>query len=249
MNIVLVPGYMLDDDLWADVAEDLAQVGSLSHADLSRDATIEGMAQRLLKDAPEQFVLIGFSMGGYVAREVVRLAPTRVMGLILIATSSRGDTEVQAQRKATVARTPSSSKFGGLSRGAIMSSLGSTHANELLIARIRAMSVRHGGDVFMRQSSLVRTGDTDQLGSIHCPTLVIAAADDRLRSLDEAAELHTGIPGSQLAVIPGTGHMIPLEIPGELLDVIRPWLSNLALAGATSSRPRGKPTSLRRIWS
>ena len=46
MNIVLVPGYMLDDDLWADVAEDLAQVGSLSHADLSRDATIEGMAQR-----------------------------------------------------------------------------------------------------------------------------------------------------------------------------------------------------------
>lgn len=233
MNIVLVPGYMLDEDLWADVAEDLAQVGGLSHADLSRDATIEDMALRLLARAPERFVLVGFSMGGYVAREAVRLAPTRVIGLILIATSSRGDTEVQAQRKATVARAPSSSKFGGLSRGAILSSLGSAHASEPLIARIRAMSVRLGGDVFRRQSSLVRPGDTDQLGSIGCPTLVIAAADDRLRNLDEAMELHTGIPGSRLAVIPGAGHMIPLEAPGELLDVIRPWLSNLPLAGAT----------------
>lgn len=233
MNIVLVPGYMLDEDLWADMAEDLAQVGSLSYADLSRDATIEDMALRLLARAPERFVLVGFSMGGYVAREVVRLAPTRVIGLILIATSSRGDTEVQAQRKATVARAPSSSKFGGLSRGAILSSLGAAHANELLVARVRAMSVRLGGDVFGRQSSLVRTGDADQLGSIGCPTLVIAAADDRLRSLDEAMELHTGIPGSKLAVIPGAGHMIPLEAPGQLLDVIRPWLSNLPLAGAT----------------
>ena len=227
MNIVLVPGYMLDDDLWADVAEALARVGGLSHADLSRDATIEEMASRLLEQAPEQFVLIGFSMGGYVAREVVRLAPTRVTGLILIATSSQGDTEVQAQRKATVARAPSSSKFGGLSRGAILSSLGPAHADEPLITRIRAMSVRLGGEVFRRQSSLVRTGDTDQLGSIGCPTLVVAAADDRLRSLDEAMELHAGIPGSTLAVIPNTGHMIPLEVPGELLDVILPWLSAL----------------------
>lgn len=227
MNIVLVPGYMLDDDLWADVAEALARVGSLSYADLSHDATIEEMASRLLEQAPERFVLIGFSMGGYVAREVVRRAPTRVMGLILIATSSQGDTEVQAQRKATVARAPSSSKFGGLSRGAILSSLGTAHADEPLIARIRAMSVRLGGDVFRRQSSLVRTGDTDRLGSIGCPTLVVAAADDRLRSLDEAMELHAGIPGSTLAVIPNSGHMIPLEVPGELLDVILPWLNAL----------------------
>lgn len=233
MNIVLVPGYMLDDDLWTDVAEALAEVGSISHADLSRDATIEGMAQRLLEEAPEAFVLVGFSMGGYVAREVIRLAPTRVAGLILIATSSRGDTEIQAQRKATVARTPSLSKFGGLSRGAILSSLGSAHANEPLIARIRAMSVRLGGDVFQRQSSLVRVGDADQLGAIGCPTLIIAAADDRLRSLDEAAELHAGIPGSALAVIPNSGHMIPLEVPTQLLEVVLPWLSALPSAGAS----------------
>ena len=57
--------------------------------------------------------------------------------------------------------------------------------------------------------------------------MVVAAADDRLRSLDEAMELHAGIPGSTLAVIPNTWHMIPLEVPGELLDVILPWLSAL----------------------
>ena len=43
------------------------------------------MAQRALADAPPSFVMVGFSMGGYVAREIVRAAPDRVSGLVLIA--------------------------------------------------------------------------------------------------------------------------------------------------------------------
>jgi pimeloyl-ACP methyl ester carboxylesterase len=224
VNIVLAPGYMLDRDLWADVENSLSAVGSLTHADLSRDGSIEAMASRLLDDAPAQFLLIGFSMGGYVAREAARRAPRRVRAMVLIATSSRGDTEIQARRKATVAGASNVSKFTGLSRSAILSSLAPDHADDAMIARIRAMGDRLGGDVFERQSRLVRASDRDRLAEIECPTLVIAATEDRLRSLDEARELHSGIPRSALVTIAGSGHMIPLEAPAALSDVIVAWL-------------------------
>jgi pimeloyl-ACP methyl ester carboxylesterase len=70
--------------------------------------------------------------------------------------------------------------------------------NEALIERVRAMGTRLGGDVFRRQSMLERPGDLDRLSEIRCPTLVVAASQDQLRSLEEARELQAGIPGATL---------------------------------------------------
>lgn len=218
---------MLDEALWSEVIEGLRALGEISYADLNRDATIEDMAKRLVDHAPGTFVLIGFSMGGYVTREAASLAPDRTLGLIQIATSSRGDTELQAKRKIGIAGSAVIARFGGLSRAAIVSSLAPAHATEPLIEHIREMGERLGGEVFRNQSSLVRVSDKDRLGEIKCPTLIIAADQDQLRSQEEAQELHEGIAGSTLAVIEGSGHMIPLEAPAALLDVIVPWIKRL----------------------
>jgi pimeloyl-ACP methyl ester carboxylesterase len=86
------------------------------------------------------------------------------------------------------------------------------------------MGARLGGEVFRRQSMLERPGDLDRLHEIRCPTLVVAAAQDQLRSLEEARELQAGIPGAALEVIEDTGHMIPIEAPQRLAGVIVPWL-------------------------
>ncbi|MBU3971816.1 MAG: alpha/beta hydrolase [Alphaproteobacteria bacterium] len=218
---------MLDRDLWTDAQHGLQGIGDLTYADFSRDGSIEAMSGRLLDDAPERFVLIGFSMGGYVAREAARRAPRRVLALVLIATSSREDSDIQAQRMAAVARAPNLSKFTGLSRRSIASSLAADHADEATIARIRAMGDRLGGEVFQRQSNLVRYSDTECLADISCPTLVIAAAEDRLRSLAEAQELQEGIRQSTLITIAGSGHMIPMEAPESMVDAIAAWLGSL----------------------
>ena len=89
--------------------------------------------------------------------------------------------------------------------------------------RVRAMGERLGREVFLRQSSLPRASDIDTLFLIRCPTLVIAARDDRLRSLDEALELKEGIPGAQGIIIERSGHMVPLEAPEALAGAIRAW--------------------------
>lgn len=229
MTTLLVPGYMLDATLWDDMRERLAPFGPLAHADLRHDSSIEDLARRALADAPPSFILVGFSMGGYVAREMVRQAPERVRALVLIATSTRPDSDAVRLRKRTVVKASASVSFAGLSRTAIASSLHPReHDNEALIERVRMMGVRLGGAAFRNQSMVERSGDLHLLEAIRCPTLVVAAGHDGLRSLEEARELHAGIAGAQFAVIEDSGHMIPLEAPDALCDVIVPWLERSA---------------------
>jgi len=236
MAILLVPGFMADETLWNDMTAALARFGPIGHADLRHDTSVEAMARRALASAPPSFLLIGFSMGGYVARDMARLASAygkRVEALVLVATSTRPDTPAMRQRKGAVGHAAPSVAFSGLSRIAVASSLHpKDRHNEALIERVRAMGMRLGGEVFRRQSVLERPGDIDRLGEIRCPTLVIAAAQDQLRSLEEAQELQAGIPDASLVVIEDTGHMIPIEAPERLLDVIVPWLDTVTQSQA-----------------
>jgi pimeloyl-ACP methyl ester carboxylesterase len=229
MALLLVPGFMADETLWSDVLPALAPFGPITHADLRHDSSVEAMARRALEAAPPVFLLAGFSMGGYVARDIVRLAPDygkRVQALVLIATSTRPDTAALRRTKGAIGHAAPSIAFSGLSRTAVASSLHPKERhNEALIERVRAMGVRLGGEVFRRQSVLERPGDIDRLAAIRCPTLVIAAAQDGLRSLAEAQELQAGIPDAGLAVIDDSGHMIPIEAPQRLAALMAPWLA------------------------
>jgi len=223
---------MADETLWNDMTPALARFGPVQHADLRHDRSVEAMARRSLAAAPASFLLIAFSMGGYVARDIARLAPAygkRVEALVLIATSTRPDTPAMRQRKGAVGNAAPTIAFSGLSRIAVASSLHPKEKhNEAMIERVRAMGVRLGGEVFRRQSVLERPGDIDRLGEIACPTLVVAAAQDQLRSLEEAEELQAGIPDASLVVVEESGHMIPIEAPQRLLELLVPWLAEHA---------------------
>jgi pimeloyl-ACP methyl ester carboxylesterase len=225
MTILLVPGFMADESLWSDMSAALDRFGPIVHADLRHDTSVEAMARRVLEQAPPSFLLVGFSMGGYVARAIARQAPGRVRALVLIATSTRGDSAALQARKSAVGNAPQPTAFKGLSRAAVTASLHPRQRDNLeMIERVRAMGVRLGGEVFVRQSMLDRPGDLERMGEIRCPTLVVAAAQDQLRSLAEARQMADAIEGASFAVIENSGHMIPIEAPEALAEVIVPWL-------------------------
>jgi len=219
---------MTDNSLWDDVLVHLKKsIGAIHIIDgsLSPGDSIEAIAKNNIPEESEKLIVIGFSMGGYVARELARLVPERVDKLILIATSARADTEEQRQQRLTAAKNMSATNFRGLSQGAIKQSIASSRENDRdLIEKIRLMGAGLGKDVFVQQSGIHRTGDLDHLKDIQSPTLVIAADEDRLRSLDEVRELHQGINGSEFRVIEQSGHMIPLEQAQALASAMSEWL-------------------------
>jgi pimeloyl-ACP methyl ester carboxylesterase len=215
MEILLVPGFMLDGDLWREIRPELERHGRVSDVDTSRDDSIDAMAERALLTMTGPAIVIGFSMGGYVARAMAYGAPEQVRGLALIATSSRGSTGSPGMS--------SGPRFQKLGRAAIAASLHPDHRTDALIDRVQQMSAHLGDDVFQRQSRMVRD-DCARLGEIRCPTAIIAGAQDALRTIGESKTLQAGITGSALTIIDHSGHLIPIEQPDALLRALRPLL-------------------------
>lgn len=226
VDILLVPGFMLDADLWREMRGRLERYGRLVEVDTASDASIEAMADRAVASLTEPAVVIGFSMGGYVARAIAYRAPGQIAGLGLIATSTRGDDPARtaARRPAPGALPP----FRKLSRKAVAASLHPAHRAPETIERVQAMSERLGPLVYRRQSAIVRVSDADRLGEIRCPAVVIASAEDGLRTVAESEELAQGIASSELIVLHGAGHLMPIEIPDAVLDALAPMLERSA---------------------
>ena len=67
ISVVLIPGYMLDESLWNELIDEMPKEWNISRATLKQGQTIKEIAQNIVKNAPESFVLIGFSLGGYLS--------------------------------------------------------------------------------------------------------------------------------------------------------------------------------------
>ena len=227
-SLVLIPGFMLDETLWNDFCPLLPNHWKVLRTTLAGGNTIKEIAQHIAEQSPERFVLIGFSLGGYVARQLAADYPERVSALVLIATSLREDTEQQAKAKLEAVRALSASTFNGLSSKSIAVSLHPRRASDAsLISRIRAMGSRLGYEAFATQSGLRRADvPTD---SIHCPTLIIASTHDALRPKEETNELANAMPAASVHLFHESGHMIPLEQPQDLAAVVIDWLNSIGI--------------------
>jgi pimeloyl-ACP methyl ester carboxylesterase len=219
---------MTDSDLWTDFIPELDGYNAVC-ADISTGCSLERIAAHILEQCPPKFILLGFSLGGYVARYMTYQAAHRIESLILVATSAR------SVSPSSQSRPGDPQAFKGLSAGAISASLGPDSARDAdLIARIQRMGARLGHDVHARLSSLRRPSDLERLEQIRCKSLVVCAELDQLRSLEESKELATALQ-AELAVIQGSGHMIPLERPRELATTILQWLK-LSTPGDAQAR-------------
>lgn len=221
-----ISGFMLDETLWDDMQSSLAMPQSVQCVALTNGDSIAAMADDIAVKAPERFVAIGFSLGGYVARALAAKYPQRVAALVLIATSLREDTSEQRSAKLNALQMQKNLHFRGLGRKAIMQTLRPDNQNnQVLVTRIRRMGERLGFDVLSRQSLLNRAKPDEQ--KISCPTLIIAAAQDQMRSLDEVRELQEFISQASMKIIEDSGHMLPLEQPQLLAETISCWVQQL----------------------
>ena len=227
-TLVLLPGFMTDRALWSRMEPGLTALAPCHFADLSGITGLADAARDVLAAVPGPVVPIGFSMGGFVAREMAHLAPDRAKGLVLMNTSARPSRpEIQARNAALVDNTRKRG-YRGLSPIAVKKAL---HPNlrddAALVGEILDMAKRMGGDAFINQLSVARRDGRPDLPNIACPTLVIWSRQDELRSLRESEEMAEGIPGGRLEIIENAGHMTPMETPAEVLRLLTAFLNGL----------------------
>lgn len=227
--LVLLPGFMCDHDLWTDMVPDLQALGTLHSGDVYQDDSLEGMARRVLGEAPERFVLVGFSMGGFVARVLTLMAPERVSGVVFVASSARGYSDEERARRLAGFRPGDRPPREAGGPSTAMGLHPDRETDPVLLDRLRGMQRRLGAEVRRRQAALVRRDGYADLGRIGCPSLVVACRQDRLRSFAETERMARCLPNATFSVVEDCGHMAPLEKPAELTSLLASWVERNGL--------------------
>ena len=226
--LLLVPGLTCSARLFAPQIPALWPYGPVMVPDHRQDDTIDGVARRILNNAPPRFALAGLSMGGYIAFAMMRQAPERVTRLALLDTSARADTPEQtAARHTQIAMT----QAGRFTEIPDMSMPRYVHpdrqSDPAVTGVVRRMAEETGPDAFIRQLKAImsRPDSRPMLAAIRCPTLVLVGADDVATPPDLSREIAAGIPGATLVVVPDCAHLSTLERPEAVNAALIDWLT------------------------
>jgi len=197
--------------------------------------TFAGMAAAVIADLDKagtaRAVFLGHSIGGMLAQEVAALYPDRIEALVLSGTTPVfGSPDGEFQKKFLAAR------LAPLDQGVTMPELAQTFAKDLLgsnpdpaagptatqlMSELPEESYRAG------LTCLVTFNRREELTRIAVPTLLIAGAEDTNAPLKTMQRMAEKIAGSQIAILPDTGHLAPLECPDLFADTVRDFLNSL----------------------
>jgi pimeloyl-ACP methyl ester carboxylesterase len=225
--LLLLPGQLCDDRLWRDPAAALADVAQPIFGDLTQDDRIEDMAARALAEAPPAFALAGLSMGGYVALEIMRQAPERVLRLALLDTTARPESPARATLRRADMSTVALGRFAGITPRLLPQFIHASRLSEPVAQDVMDMTARVGPTVYMRQQTaiLARPDARPTLPTIAVPTLVGVGESDAVTPPRFAEEMAAAIPGARLQIFARCGHLPPMEDPAATTQALRAWLA------------------------
>lgn len=220
-SLVLLSGLLSNNKLWQHQISHLSDIASIQILSSTED-TPKKMVAALLEKASPTFALAGHSMGGWLALEVMRTAPSRVSRLCLLNTSAREDSGEKKRRREAMIQRVQRGQFPDVVEEIVAHFV----YNEAVKDAVRDMFLEVGPRTFINQEKAMmkRLECFSILPGITCPTLVIHALQDKNFSLEEHQELVHHIPGARLAQVEGSGHMSPLERPEDITALLREWL-------------------------
>jgi pimeloyl-ACP methyl ester carboxylesterase len=224
--LVPVPGLVCDAEVWHHQVRHLADVADVAIPAADTGDTMADMARHVLAWAPPRFALAGFSMGGYVALEMLRQAPERVTRLALLDTSARADTPEKAAGRRAAVDAIARGRYRDVVEGMMPVLLHPDHQGGPLPDLVRAMTARLGPEVFARrhQAMLTRADARDLLGGTDLPVRVICGRHDAMSSLAEHEEMAALAVHGRWSLIEDCGHMSIIEQPHAVSALLRDWL-------------------------
>lgn len=224
--LVLIPGLVCDGAVWAHQCAGLSDVADCMVPEVRIHDTMQAMAEEVLTMAPERFAVAGFSMGGYVALEVLRLAPERVERIALIDSGTRDDTPTQTASRQRAIQLSESGSYQTAIEEMMPLLLHPSRLVEPIADLVRTMAARVGSEAFVRRhKALSRRRDLSRLlPTLTVPLRVICGRDDRLTPLARSTEIAGMAATARLSIVDDCGHMPLIERPQAATALLRDWL-------------------------
>lgn len=204
---------------------EIGDPGRLSIEAMAADL-IELLDQRQIESCP----VVGWSMGGFVAQALARLAPDRVEALALLATDAGGPSAVLAD-PVDWARLTDHSGSAREQASRIISLLFPPPVAEVidrdfgeLVAEARASLSERALTAQEEAIADWHASDPAPVGASGLPVLIACGSEDVVIPAANAELLAVAWPGAQVEVFDGGGHAFMAQEPAELADLIKSFL-------------------------
>ena len=189
--------------------------------------SLGAMAEELLAKMPARFTLIGLSLGGYLAFEIIRRQLQRLERLVLMDTTAGADHPARrAGRVADMAKV----REGGIE--ALIPELPArwmhpAHAQRadltsLMSAMARSIGAR--GQLNQQTAMLARPDSHADLERVRVPTLLVCGREDPVTPVRDHEAMAARVQGAPLEIIENCGHLSTIEQPEIVNRILRNWL-------------------------
>jgi pimeloyl-ACP methyl ester carboxylesterase len=192
----------------------------------------------------DRVVLAGNSFGGNIAWEVAAAAPGRVDALILVDSAGFPPSATSIPLGFRLARTPVVRDLMEyvLPRSVVTSSLRNVYGDPSrvtpeLVDRYYELTLRAGNRAALpRRLAEAPAGQrTHLLAEVRAPTLILWGERDRLIPPSDAQLFARALPGAELHVLPGLGHVPHEEDPETTTALVRSFLARVAGTHTTTA--------------
>lgn len=190
--------------------------------------SMAAMADEILANTPERFTLIGLSLGGYVAFEVIRRALDRLEGLVLIDTTAVADHPARKDGRLRDIAKVQQGDIDALIPELPARWLLPAHAQKPALVELMASmarSVGANGQLSQQTAMLARPDSHRDLARVTVPTLLICGRQDPVTPLSDHEAMAACVSGSRLVVIEDCGHLSTIEQPSAVTQALRDWLN------------------------
>ncbi|HEY3391115.1 MAG TPA: alpha/beta fold hydrolase [Lacipirellulaceae bacterium] len=253
LPVLLVHGFPLDHTMWnaqiealADrcrvIAPDLRGFGQspLGDADPNVGVSMERYADDLVElldslAIREPIVLVGFSMGGYVAWQFARKHANRLRALVQCDTKAIADTDEARAVRLKMAEQISewgSARVAEMMGPKLLAKRSFDAKPEVVAAVRRVVENTSPAAIAAAQRGMAARPDvTSLLPSIRVPTLVLVGQEDAISPPAEMRYIASAIPNSQFVEISGAGHMTTMENPQAVNAALGSFLEEIVDIG------------------
>lgn len=225
-HIVFLPGLLCNTSLW-DQITDLSKQFPTTFIDFRDCQNLEEMVDKI-KDIPESsFHLVGFSMGGYIAKVFSTKYPQRVMSLSLIASTVGALSDESRRSRMQMIKLLQHSKYKGMSAKDVSIYVHeSSMSKKEVVNTIIEMSQSYTSEMYVNQllATLDRKDLASEIESLNIPTLIVGGVEDRIVPRHMLTRFHEKLTKSRLEFVESCGHYIPLEHPEELTRILKDFL-------------------------
>lgn len=222
-KLVFVPGLLCTDALFQPQIDALSVSHSIHIAQTTDCETIDQMVEYMLDSVSGEIIVIGLSMGGYVAQEAARIAPDRISAIALLSTSAQPDDEARKRQRHELIKLSEIGRFKGVTPRLLPRFLSAEALeDEAMCQTVMDMAAEIGQKHFTSQqyAIMARRDQRPYLPSFHKPSLVLCGMADELTPPQLSEEIAGLLPRAELVLLDKIGHLSSLEAPEEVTQAI-----------------------------